>query len=206
MAESKVGGWEFGPSTIFSLECELAHTLRSLIVSTWKFRATGATRHVLAPMPCHDGKISGDQPPIREETMRGVSMNTLSRRSALILAATTAAMPKSVEAQPYGPNEGVERAPGVREIRLSEKSSKVPSFKTVMLRDIVYQPGSKTPNSTMKNAMICHCVEGELQVTQEDGAFTAKKGTIWTCKEGGTETSENKGNTVAIMRVIDLMT
>jgi quercetin dioxygenase-like cupin family protein len=133
-------------------------------------------------------------------------MTTLSRRSALILNTTTAAVPISVEAQPYGPNEGKERHPGVRVIQLSEKPSKVPGFKTVMLRDVVQQPGSKTPNNTMKNAMICHCLEGELQVTQEDGAFTAKKGTVWTCKVGGTETSENKGNTVAIMRVIDLMT
>jgi len=54
--------------------------------------------------------------------------------------------------------------------------------------------------------MICHCLGGELEITQEDGAFTAKKGTVWTCRTGGTEMSENKGNTVAIMRVIDLMT
>ena len=45
-----------------------------------------------------------------------------------------------------------------------------------------------------------------MKVSCKDGAFTAKKGTVWTCKVGGTETSENKGNTVAIMRIIDLMT
>jgi hypothetical protein len=59
----------------------------------------------------------------------------------------------------------------------------------------------------MKNAMICHCVEGELEVAQEDGVFTAKKGTVWTCKAGGTETSENKGNAIrhnASHRIDDL--
>jgi hypothetical protein len=44
-----------------------------------------------------------------------------------------------------------------------------------MLRDVVQQQGSKTPNNTMKNAMICHCLEGELQVTQEDDEFTEKR-------------------------------
>jgi hypothetical protein len=57
-------------------------------------------------------------------------MSTLSRRSALILGTVAATVPISVEAQPYGPNEGEERAPGVRVIQLSEKSSKLPGFKT----------------------------------------------------------------------------
>ena len=141
-----------------------------------------------------------------DESTARLPLHPLSRRSALILGTAAATVPIGVEAQPYGPDEGEERAPGVRHIQLSEKSSKVPGFKTVMLRDVIQQPRSKTPNNIMKNAMICHCLEGELQVTQEDGTFTAKKGMIWTCKVGGTETSENKGNTVAIMRVIDLIT
>jgi len=141
-----------------------------------------------------------------DESTTCVALRPLSRRSALILGTAAMTVPISVEAQPYGPNDGEERHPGVRVIRLGENSSKVPGFETVILRDVVQQPGSKTPNNTMKNAMICHCLEGELQVTQEDGTFTAKKGMVWTCKVGGTETSENKGNTVAIMRVIDLMT
>ena len=134
-------------------------------------------------------------------------MTTLSRRAALIFGATTAAMPIGVEAHPYGPNEGEERHPGVRVIRPSENTSKVPGFKTVILRDVVQQPGSKIPNETMRNAMICHCLEGELEVAQEDGLFTAKKSTVWTCKAGGTETSENKGNAIrhnASHRIDDL--
>jgi len=74
-------------------------------------------------------------------------MNTVSRRSALVFGAAAAAIPIGVEAQPYDPNEGEERAPGVRVIQLSQRSSKVPGFKTVMMRDIVQQPGSKTPNT-----------------------------------------------------------
>jgi quercetin dioxygenase-like cupin family protein len=134
-------------------------------------------------------------------------MKTLSRRSALVLGGAAAVIPIAAEAQTsYGHSDGKEVAPGVRAVQLSEKASKVPGFKMVMLRDFVFQPGSKGPSNTMKNAMVCHCLDGELQITQEDGAFAAKKGTVWTCKAGGTESAENKGSTVAIMRIVDLMT
>jgi hypothetical protein len=133
-------------------------------------------------------------------------MTTLSRQAALIFGATTAAMPIGVEAQPYGPNDGEERHPGVRVIRLGENTSKVPGFKAVILRDVVQQSGSKIPLETMKNAMICHCVEGELEVAQEDGVFTAKKGTVWTCKAAAPKPRSTKAMPSAIMRVIELTT
>jgi quercetin dioxygenase-like cupin family protein len=134
-------------------------------------------------------------------------MKTLSRRSALALAAAATALPgQRAQAQAYSPTEGREVGPGLRVYDLSQNQSKVPGFRMVMMRDLVMQPGSKTPNNTMRMAMICHALEGELEITQEDGSFTAKKGTVWTCKVGGTEMAANKGNSVAVMRVIDLMT
>jgi hypothetical protein len=74
------------------------------------------------------------------------------------------------------------------------------------MRDIVYQPGSKSDNPAMKNDMVCHCLEGELHVSQgPDMQFVAKTGDVWSCKKGMPEANVNNGSTVAIMRVIDLL-
>jgi quercetin dioxygenase-like cupin family protein len=77
----------------------------------------------------------------------------------------------------------------------------------VKLRDVVIQPGAKTPDNVMKNDMVCHMTEGELSVVQNKNKFTVKKGDVWTCaKADTTEGTQNTGNAVAIMRIIDLMT
>ena len=81
----------------------------------------------------------------------------------------------------------------------------VPGFKTVRLRDISVQPGSAYPATAMKNPMVCHITEGELQVTQDGKTFAAKKNFVWTCNTGTMEGGENKGSTVAVMRVTDLL-
>ena len=53
---------------------------------------------------------------------------------------------------------------------------------------------------------LCHCLEGELQVSQgPDMKFVAKTGDVWSCKKGMPEANVNNGSTVAIMRVIDLI-
>jgi uncharacterized cupin superfamily protein len=58
----------------------------------------------------------------------------------------------------------------------------------------------------MANDMVCHCLEGELQVSQGPGhQFVAKTGDVWSCMKGMPETNVNNGSTVAIMRVIDLI-
>ena len=83
----------------------------------------------------------------------------------------------------------------------------IPAYKQVHLRDIVLQPGAKTPDNTMMNDMLCHMTEGELAVVQNDKQFTVKKGDVWTCAKGiTTEGTQNKGNAVAIMRIIDSLT
>ena len=53
--------------------------------------------------------------------------------------------------------------------------------------------------------MVCETTEGTLEATKDGQTFTAPKGTVWTCRKGGTEMTTNKGSTVAIMHVIDLL-
>ena len=74
------------------------------------------------------------------------------------------------------------------------------------LRDVVIQPGGKTPDNVMMNDMLCHMTEGELSVVQNENQFTMKKGDVWTCAMSDTtEGTQNTSNAVAIMRVIDLL-
>jgi quercetin dioxygenase-like cupin family protein len=139
-------------------------------------------------------------------------MEDMNRRSALSLAVSLGAVPVLALATPaaaatYGPDEGKEVAPGVRIVALSERKSIIPAYKMVNLRDVVIQPGAKTPDNVMKNDMLCHMTEGELSVVQNESKFTVKKGDVWTCAKGiTTEGTQNTSNAVAIMRVIDLMT
>jgi quercetin dioxygenase-like cupin family protein len=114
--------------------------------------------------------------------------------------------PTLASAQRYRPDEGREIAPGVRRVDLTKRTSEIPAYATVSMRDIVYQPGSKSDNPTMANDMVCHCLEGELQVSQGPGKqFVAKTGDVWSCKKGMPEANANNGSTIAIMRVIDLI-
>ena len=82
----------------------------------------------------------------------------------------------------------------------------VPGYKTVALRDVVYQPGAKSANPSMANDMVCHCAEGALRIKQGPGMeFEVKKGDVWSCNKGITEETENIGAGVAIMRIINLL-
>ena len=134
-------------------------------------------------------------------------MEDMTRRSALALglAATSAGVVTgNAIAQPYAATEGKEIAPGVRQVDLGKRPSMIPPYKTVSMRDVVYQPKSKTSNPGMTNDMVCHCAEGELQIKQGPGMeFVAKKGDVWSCNKGLPEDTENTGGSVAIMRVID---
>ncbi len=137
-------------------------------------------------------------------------MKNVNRRSALTLslAATSAVVvTKSATAQPYAPTQGTEIAPGVRQVDLTKRESMISSYKTISMRDVVYQPKAKSSNPAMRNDMVCHCLEGELKVNQGPGKdFVAKKGDVWSCNKGLPENNENTGSGVAIMRVIDLLT
>ena len=139
-------------------------------------------------------------------------MEDIDRRAALAFGFATAAAlsalltPTPASAQRYRPDEGREIAPGVRRIDLTKRASEIPAYATVSMRDVVYQPGSKSENPAMANDMVCHCLEGELHVSQGPGhQFVAKTGDVWSCMKGMPETNVNNGSTVAIMRVIDLI-
>ena len=110
-------------------------------------------------------------------------MEDINRRSALALGVVSAVtVPVLFTSTPafaerYRPDEGREIAPGVRRVDLSKRESEIPGYATVSMRDIVYQPGSKSDNPAMANDMVCHCLEGELQVSQgPDKTFVAKTG------------------------------
>ena len=55
----------------------------------------------------------------------------------------------------YGADAGTEIASGVRQVDLSKREGMIPGYKTVAMRDIVYQPGASTQNPGMKNDMVC---------------------------------------------------
>ena len=105
-------------------------------------------------------------------------MENMDRRLVLGLglAASTLALPTAAAAQTYGPTEGKEIGPGVRVVDLGKRDSVIPAYKMVKLRDVVIQPGAKTPDNMMKNDMVCHMTEGELAVVQNGKKFTVKKG------------------------------
>src|SRR5215468_3327138 len=133
-------------------------------------------------------------------------MKNLGRRSALAigLAAASAAMVKPAAAQTTE-DKDTTLAPGVVNRVYGEGPAMVPGFKTVRLRDIIVQPGSKTPERAMMNAMVRHITEGELRVVQNGKPFTAKKNFVWTCNKGTKEYAANDGSVIAIMRITGLI-
>jgi hypothetical protein len=137
-------------------------------------------------------------------------MTNMDRRSVLslgIVAASALAVTRSASAQTYGSAEGKELAPGVRQVDLGDRESLIPAYQKIRMRDIVIEPGAATPDTEMMNDMVCDLTEGELSVTQNAKQFTAKKGDVWSCSKGiNTEGTKNSGNTVAVMRIIDLLT
>jgi quercetin dioxygenase-like cupin family protein len=136
-------------------------------------------------------------------------MENIDRRLMLGLgaAASTLVFPATVTAQTSAPGAGKELAPGVRQVDFGERESLIPAYKKVRMRDIVIAPGAQTPEIEMMNDMLCHMTEGELAVVQNKKEFTVKKGDVWTCSKGiNTEGTKNKGNAVAVMRIIDLLT
>jgi len=136
-------------------------------------------------------------------------MENIDRRLMLGLgvAASTLVFPEAVTAQTSPATAGKELAPGVRQIDYGERESLIPAYKKVRMRDIVIAPGAQTPEIEMMNDMLCHLTEGELAVVQNKKEFTVKKGEVWSCAKGlNTEGTQNKGNAVAVMRIIDLLT
>jgi co-chaperonin GroES (HSP10) len=87
---------------------------------------------------------------------------------------------------------------------IKEATSMIPGFPKVRLREATYQPGGRSKN-TMQNPMVCECSQGSLEVTQDGKTFAVQQGDIWTCDKDTVEENVNKGSTVAVMRVFDLL-
>ena len=135
-------------------------------------------------------------------------MQKANRRSAVALglAAASAAMVKPAASQTTDiVGKDTTPYPGVVMRVYSETPALIPGFKTVSMRDVIMQPGSKTMGPPMMNAMICHIPEGELRIEQAGKTFTAKKNFVWSCNKGTKEQAYNDGNVVGIMRITDLM-
>jgi quercetin dioxygenase-like cupin family protein len=135
-------------------------------------------------------------------------MEDVDRRSTLVLglAAASALVFAGTGVAEAAVGDETEPAKGVKVKILGEGPAMIPGYKTVRLRDISYQPGSSSPATAMKNPMVCHITEGELEVTQDGKTFTAKKNFVWTCNTGTMEGAANKGSGVGVMRITDLLT
>ncbi len=134
-------------------------------------------------------------------------MADLDRRAALALglaaASAVALADRGVAEAAVG--DETELAKGVTVKVLGEGPAMIPGYKTVRLRDVTYEPGASSPVNTMKNPMVCHVAQGELQVTQNGKTFDAKKNHVWTCNTGATEGVKNSGSAVGVMRITDLL-
>jgi hypothetical protein len=120
------------------------------------------------------------------------------------LAAASMAVLKPAAAQDTGYKDATPWPGVVVRSYDGETPSLIPGFKTVSMRDVIVQPGSKTMGPPMMNAMICHITEGELQVEQDGKTFTAKKNFVWSCNKDTQEQVSNTGTVAAVMRITDL--
>ena len=136
-------------------------------------------------------------------------MKDIDRRSALVLGLAAASVPAigvgPAASQTTGAPTDKTLGPGVVERMYGQVPSMVPGFKTVQLRDIIFQPKSRFEARSMPQPMICHITEGELRIIQDGKEIKAPKNFVYTCNTGTREDDFNEGNTVAVMRVYDLM-
>lgn len=87
---------------------------------------------------------------------------------------------------------------------IKEAESVIPGVPKIRLRVLTFQPGYKG-KATMKNSMICEITRGSLESKVDGKPVTRKQGDLYTCRPGLVIENENKGKTVAVMRVLDLL-
>ena len=107
-------------------------------------------------------------------------MEDINRRVALTLglaAAPGLAFGASAEEAtpaeaPYAPDFGKEIAPGVRQVDLGVAPSKLSGYKTVSMRDLVFQPGANTFDPMTQSDMIGYITRGpdQAQAARKRGA------------------------------------
>jgi hypothetical protein len=138
-----------------------------------------------------------------------VPMESLNRRSALFLgvalAPTMGLSQPAAAASMYGPDAGKEILPGIRQVDLGKWPINIATYKTAVVTDYIFAPGSGFPDEAMKNDMICQIMEGAIWVKQGDRAYTAKAGHVFACAKDTFEEDKNQSSATAVMRVIDLM-
>jgi hypothetical protein len=133
-------------------------------------------------------------------------MASINRRSMLALGLGAASLlVLRTQGAEAAAGEEKELAKGVKQRSLGEGPAMIPGYSKVTLRDIIFEPGGAIGPNTMKNLMVCHITQGELTLVQDGKEFVAKKDHIWTCAKDTVEGAANKGTTVAIMRITDLL-
>ena len=144
-------------------------------------------------------------------------MEEINRRSALTIGlVTAAAMPLFALATPagaaeivptYGPNDGKEIAPGVRLVEVGKWDADMTGIKSVLVLDVVFQPGAADKESVMDNDMVCFTTSSEFTIkkTNPDKEFNVKKGDYYTCSKGKTDHATNISKEVGIHRITVLI-
>jgi quercetin dioxygenase-like cupin family protein len=137
-------------------------------------------------------------------------MDSLNRRSAMALGLTAAAAPLFIAAparaaKHYGPNEGQEIAPGVRMIEVGTGNSDIPTYKSIQILDVVFQPGAHAPAMMMDNDMVCTITAGEFTIKKVDKEFNLKEGDMYTCAKGKTDEAQNISDVVGVHRIAVLV-
>ena len=106
----------------------------------------------------------------------------------------------------YGPEDGTEIMPGVRQVKLGEFPATFGGYAKAVLSDYIYAPGVVEPSSPMMNDMICQMVEGELLTKlRDEEPSVSKTGHLWTCAKDALEQNTNQSDAIAVMRTIDLL-
>ena len=139
-------------------------------------------------------------------------MEDMNCRTAMALGLTVAAATPLVAlatpaaAAMYGPEDGKEIMPGLRQVIISEYPATFGGYAKVMVSDYIYAPGTAEPSSAMPNDMICQMVEGELLTKLRDEEESISKvGRVWTCAKGALEQNTNQSDAFAVMRTFDLL-
>ncbi|MEA2832647.1 MAG: hypothetical protein QOG66_849 [Methylobacteriaceae bacterium] len=134
----------------------------------------------------------------------------IDRRATIVGGAAVVALAgglNQARAQQPGTSLQPAQKEGVETKILNEGSSIIPGYKRVRLLDVVVQPGKSFGPNKMETPMVCHMLDGEMEITQDmgGGTFTAKKNHVWTCNTGMTEAGTNKGTSPATMRITFLL-
>src|SRR5580700_8704071 len=78
---------------------------------------------------------------------------------------------------------------------------------TLLVLDVVFQPGAADKESVMDNDMVCFITSGEFTIkkTNPDKEFNVKKGEYYTCGKGKTDHATNISKEVGIHRITVLI-